>query len=95
MEEADEEDLLCRVDMLGELDTRLRERGCNEDRGNEFDRRRVLRADAFTRSFEDACRHTGPCVGALIASLRALRVALMTSVANTDLSFGDNWSTCS
>jgi len=29
--EADDEDLICLVDILGELDTRLRDRGCNGD----------------------------------------------------------------
>jgi hypothetical protein len=33
--------------------------------------------------------------GDLIASLRALSVALITSVANIDRSFGDNWFPCS
>jgi len=49
------------------------------------------------RSLEDACRRAGPRAGALMASLRDLSVALMTSVANIDLSFSDNWfsSLCS
>jgi len=88
--EADEEDLLSREDKLGELDTRFRDRGCNGDCGNEFDRRSAFLADALTRSFEGSCRRTGLGAGTLIASLRTFRVVLIISVANIDLSFGDN-----
>ena len=90
--EAEEEDLLCLDDMSGELETRFRERGCNGDWGMEIDRRSVFLADDLTKSFEDACLRTGAGAGALIASLRDLRVAFMTSVARIDLSFGDNCS---
>ena len=87
--EADEADLLCLEDISGELDTRFRLRGCKGDRGIEFDLRRALRADALIRSFE---RSFFRGAGALIASLRALRVALMTSVARIDRSFADKCS---
>jgi hypothetical protein len=88
--EADEEDLLSRVDMLGELVTRFRDRGCKGDCGTEFDRLSAFLAEAFIRSFEEPCRRIGPGAGDFMASLRVLRVALIISVANIDLSFGDN-----
>lgn len=72
--------------MLGELETRLRERGWRGDWGMELERRRVLRADALTRSFADSLRLTG--AGVFIASVRAFRVAFMTSVARIERSFG-------
>lgn len=87
--EAEEEDLLSRVDMLGELDIRFRDRGCNGDGGNEFDRRSAFLAEALIRSFEDPCLRIGLAAGALMASLRVLRVELIISVANIDLSLGD------
>lgn len=90
--EADDEDLLILVEISGELETRLRERGCSGERGNELDRRIPLCAEAFNRSLEDGCRRIGG--GALRASPKTLRVALMTSVASIDLSFGDSFSTC-
>jgi hypothetical protein len=89
--EAEEEDLLSRVDMLGELDTRFRDRGCNGDCGNEVERLTAFLAEALTRSFEDPCRRIELGAGDFMASLRVLRVALMISVARIDLSFGDNW----
>jgi hypothetical protein len=88
--EADEEDLLSRGDKLGELDTRFRDRGCNGDCGNEFDRRSAFLAEAFSRSFEEPCCRTGPGTGVFMTSLRAFRVVLIISVANIDLCFGDN-----
>lgn len=87
--EADELDLLCLEEKSGELETRFKLLGCRGDWGIEFDLRGVLRADTLTRSFEESFFRGG---GALIASLRALRVAFMTSVANIDLSFADNCS---
>jgi hypothetical protein len=86
----DEEDLLSRVVILGELATLFRDRGCKGDCGNEFERRSAFLAEGLTRSFEDPWRPTGPTAGDLIASLRVLRVALIISVANMDLSFGDS-----
>jgi len=85
--EAVDEDLLVLVVIVGELETRFRDRGCSGDCGVELDRRSVLRAEAFTRSFDDSF-FLNP-TGVLIASVRDLRVALITSVANIDLSFGD------
>lgn len=76
------------IDMFGELDIRLRDRGCKGDCGIEFDRRSVLRAEALSKSLEDSFARMG--LGALMASVRALRVPLMTSVASIDRSFGDN-----
>ena len=93
VEDDREDDRLLRVDMFGELATLFRDLGCRGDCGTELDRRSVFRVAAFTRSFEEACLRT-VCAGALIASVRALRVAFMTSVASMDLSFGDSWSTC-
>jgi hypothetical protein len=87
--EADEFDLLGLEEKSGELETRFKLLGCRGVWGIEFDLRRVLRADALTRSFEVSFFRGG---GALMASLRDLRVALMTSVANIDLSFADNFS---
>lgn len=87
--DADELDLLCRFEISGELETRFRLRGCNGDMGIESERRRALRAEAFTRSLEESFFRVA---GALIASVRALSVALMTSVASIDLSFADSCS---
>lgn len=89
--EAEDEDLLGLEEILGEVDTRFNDLGCNGDCGAEFDRWSGFRVVDFIRSLEDACRRTGPAAGALIASPRDLSVALMTSVASIDLSFGDNW----
>ena len=86
----EEEVLLSRVDMLGELATLFKGRGCKGDCGKEFDRRSAFLADALTKSFEDAWRRTVPETGALIASLRVLRAVLITSVAKIDLSLGDS-----
>ena len=76
--------------MFGELTTRFKDRGCRGDCGIEFDRLRALFAEALTKSLEDSFRRKD--AGALIASLRDLRVALMTSVARIDLSFAESWS---
>lgn len=92
MIDAEEDDLLSRPDMLGELDTRFRDRACEGDCGNEFERRRACLAEALTKSFEYPCRLAGAAMGALIASLRDFRVTFMTSVANIDFSRDDNCS---
>ena len=89
--EAEDEDLLGLEDMLGEVDTLFSDLGCNGDCGAEFERMSGLRAVPLMRSREDACRRTELDVGAFMTSLRDLSVALMTSVAKIDLSFGDNW----
>jgi hypothetical protein len=57
--------------------------------GIEFERLSAFRAEAFTISFEESFFRDA---GALIASLRDLSVALITSVANIDLSFADSCS---
>jgi hypothetical protein len=88
--EEDEDDLLDRVDTEGELETRFKDLGCNGDWGIEFDRRSALRAEALIKSLADSFLRTG--AGDLIASVRALSVALMTSVASSDRSFGDKCS---
>jgi hypothetical protein len=56
--EAEDEDRLGLEDMLGEVDTRFSDLGCNGDCGTEFDRWSGLRVVALIRSFEDACRRT-------------------------------------
>lgn len=86
--EHDDDALLSRPDMLCELEIRLRGRGCAGAIGAELDRRIALRAEALTRSFEDGfC--CDDCV-AFMASVRALSVPFITSVARIALSFGDN-----
>jgi len=76
--------------MFGELETRFKVRGCCGDWGIEIDLLSPLRAEFLTMSLEDSFRRTG--AGALIASVRDFRVALITSVASIDLSFGDRCS---
>ena len=88
--DAEDEDLLSLVDILGELETLFKERGCNGEGGREFERRRAFLAEALIKSFDEACFRTGPGAGVLMASLRDFRAALITSVASIDLSFGDN-----
>ena len=85
--ETKDEDLLVLEPIFGELATRVSDLGCKGEFGKEVDLRREPRADFLRASFAEA----GRCVdGVLIASPRALRVALMTSVARMYFSFGDN-----
>jgi len=85
--ETEEDDLLNLEPILGELETRASALGCNGEFGNEVERRREPRADFLRASFAEA----GLCsVGVFIASLRAFRVELMTSVAKMYFSFEDN-----
>lgn len=90
--EAEEEDLWDLAEIFGKVATRTSVLGANGDLGSstEFDLRSALRVVALTKSLDDSLRRTGG--GALIASVRALRVALMTSVANIDRSLGDKYS---
>ena len=78
--------------MSGELETRLSVRDCKGVCGTEFDRRKVRRAVAFTRSFEDDCFCTIFCADARIASVNVFKVALITSVASIDRCLGDRMS---
>jgi hypothetical protein len=86
--DAEDDDRLAFEEIFGELETRVRERGCSGDCGREVDRRRVLRVVDFRASLEEAGRRSG--AGALIASLRAFVVELMTSVAKIAFSRGDS-----
>jgi len=88
--DAEEEGLLSPVVISGELMTRLSDRGCNGDGGNELDLRSALLEVVLVGSFAGACLWTGVEDSVLIALLRVLRVALMTSVANMDRSLGGN-----
>jgi hypothetical protein len=89
IDDAEEEDRFSLVAMLGELRTRLRDRACSGDGGNELDLRSPLLVVDLTKSFPGTGRWIGVEDWALIASLRLLSVAFMTSVAKIDLSFGD------
>lgn len=83
--EAEDDDLLALVPIFGELVTRVSALGCSGEFGKEVDRRREPRSFVLRISFEDAGRFSGGC---FIASPRALRVELMTSVARTYFSLG-------
>jgi hypothetical protein len=91
MIDGEDDDLLSPPETLGEGEIRFGDLGCSGDCGAEVERRRDLCAEALTSSFEaDTFFCSG--IGALIDSLRALRVELTISVANMDCSFGDSRS---
>jgi hypothetical protein len=82
-----EGDRTCLV-ATGEVDCRLRERGCRGVMGAELDRRNVFLAAVLTRSSSCVSRAAGAGEG-FAASPRALRVALTTCVARAAFSRTD------
>lgn len=89
--EAAEDDLeLLPKAIAGTLETRLSERDCRGEGGSEFERRSGFRVAFFTISLDDACF----LIGGLSASLKALRVAFITSVASMDRCLGLRCSGC-
>lgn len=83
-------DLACFLVTSGEVETRLRERGCMGVMGAEFDLRMRLLAVGLTRSSSPAGSLGMGCKGALAASPRDFNVALMICVASIAFSFADS-----
>jgi hypothetical protein len=73
----------------GDVETRLRERGCKGVMGVELDRRRALRVAVLTNS-PSGCRFEGVCGTGFAASPNALRAALTICVASAPFSLAES-----